>query len=99
MMTNVYPVKTLSHLRPFLIGFRKSRGLTQRAVAEQLGVSQQTYARLEANPASVSFTRLFRVFTVLGVELTLSSEPCYTRISHSKTKSDFKNSPARKEKW
>ena len=34
--------------------------LTQRDVSERLGVTQQTYARLEANPASVGFERLFK---------------------------------------
>jgi HTH-type transcriptional regulator/antitoxin HipB len=98
-MKNVYPVRTLNHLRPLLIGFRKSQGLTQQEVAERLGVTQQTYARLETNPASVSITRLFRVFTVLGVEINLSSESCSTIRKETETNSDFVNSPARREKW
>jgi len=43
-MKNVYPLKTLSQLRPILIGFRKEKGLTQKDVSEKLGVTQQTYA-------------------------------------------------------
>ncbi|KAE9862269.1 helix-turn-helix domain-containing protein, partial [Escherichia coli] len=65
-MNTQYALKTLNQLRPVLIGFRKANGLTQRDVSERLGVTQQTYARLEANPASVGFERLFRVFSVLG---------------------------------
>ena len=72
-MNTQYALKTLNQLRPVLIGFRKANGLTQRDVSERLGVTQQTYARLEANPASVGFERLFRVFSVLGVEIVLSS--------------------------
>jgi HTH-type transcriptional regulator / antitoxin HipB len=67
-----YPVKTLSQLRPILQGFRKAAGMTQAAMAAQLGVTQQTYAQLEANPAAVSMERLFRVLRVLGVELALT---------------------------
>lgn len=66
-----YPIKTLAQLRPILQGFRKAAGLTQAAMASHLGVTQQTYAQLEANPAAVSVDRLFRVLRVLGVDLTL----------------------------
>jgi HTH-type transcriptional regulator / antitoxin HipB len=68
-----YPVKTLGQLRPILQGFRKSAGFTQAMMAEQLGVTQQTYAQLEANPAAASLDRLFKVLRVLNVELSLST--------------------------
>lgn len=66
-----YPIKTLGQLRPILQGFRKAAGLTQAGMANHLGVTQQTYAQLEANPAAVSVDRLFRVLRVLQVDLTL----------------------------
>ena len=75
-MNTQYALKTLNQLRPVLIGFRKANGLTQKDVSERLGITQQTYARLEANPASAGFERLFRVFSVLGVEIVLSSNHC-----------------------
>ena len=67
-----YPIKTLSQLRPILQGFRKTAGLTQAAMASRLGVTQQTYAQLEANPAAVSMERLFKVLRVLQVSLHLT---------------------------
>lgn len=67
-----YAIKTLGQLRPILLGFRKSAGLTQAAVAELLGITQQSYAQLEANPASVSVERLFKVMRLLNVELRFS---------------------------
>ncbi|WP_321800690.1 helix-turn-helix transcriptional regulator [Caballeronia sp. J97] len=67
-----YSLKTLSQLRPILLGFRKAAGLTQAGVAARLGVTQQTYAQLEANPAAVSVERLFKVLRALDVELALS---------------------------
>ncbi|MBC8747612.1 HTH-type transcriptional regulator/antitoxin HipB [Paraburkholderia sp. WC7.3g] len=71
-----YAIKTLSQLRPILQGFRKAAALTQAAMAAHLGVTQQTYAQLEANPAAVSVERLFRVLRVLQVDLKLTqSEP------------------------
>ena len=54
-MDTIFPVRLLSQLRPLLIGFRKSKGLTQRELSAMLGVTQQTYARLEANPSKASF--------------------------------------------
>jgi HTH-type transcriptional regulator/antitoxin HipB len=67
-----YPIKTLSQLKPILQGFRKAAALTQAAMASRLGVTQQTYAQLEANPATVSVERLFKVLRVLQVNLTLT---------------------------
>ncbi|APA89986.1 helix-turn-helix domain-containing protein (plasmid) [Paraburkholderia sprentiae WSM5005] len=67
-----YAIKTLSQLRPILQGFRKAAGLTQSAMAAHLGVTQQTYAQLEANPSAVSVERLFRVLRVLQVDLKLT---------------------------
>ncbi len=66
MINNDYPLNTLNQLRPLLIGFRKANGLTQKDLSERLGVTQQTYSRLEANPASASIERLFKVFSILG---------------------------------
>lgn len=51
----------------------QSQWTDAKDVSERLGITQQTYARLEANPASAGFERLFRVFSVLGVEIVLSS--------------------------
>lgn len=98
-MKNVYPIKILTQLRPMLLGFRKANGLTQKDVSERLGVTQQTYARLEANPASASIERLFKVFTVLGVEISLSSMANSSEIMPSGENKSLENLPARQEKW
>lgn len=98
-MKNVYPIKILTQLRPMLLGFRKANGLTQKDVSERLGVTQQTYARLEANPASASIERLFKVFTVLGVEISLSSMANSSEMMPSGQNKSLENLPARQEKW
>ena len=67
-----YPLNTLDQLRPILVGFRKSRQLTQAALADKLGITQQTYAQLEAKPSSASMERMFKVLQLLGVQLVLS---------------------------
>ena len=66
-----YPIKTPSQLPLLLKGFRKLRGLTQAAMAQRLGITQQSYAHFEANPATATLERLFVVLRILGVEITL----------------------------
>ncbi len=67
-----FPIQTLSQLRPILVGFRKSAGLTQAQLANRLGVTQQTYAQLESDPAVASVERLFKVLSMLEVGLVLT---------------------------
>jgi HTH-type transcriptional regulator/antitoxin HipB len=67
-----YPVKTPLQLRPLLVGFRKAAGLTQAQMASRLGVTQQTYAQLEAKPESASMDRLFHILKVLKVDIVLA---------------------------
>ena len=67
----IYPIKTLSQLSLVLKGFRKKKGLTQSAMAERLGITQQSYAYFEANPATATLERLFMVLRMLDVEISL----------------------------
>lgn len=66
-----YILQTLDQLPLFLRALRKQRQLTQAALAAQLGMSQQAYAQLEANPAVASVERLFRVMQALQVSIDL----------------------------
>ncbi|MFP6562028.1 helix-turn-helix domain-containing protein [Paraburkholderia sp. B3] len=68
-----YPIKTLSQLRPILVGFRKEAGLTQEAIARRLGISQQSYAAFEANPETASVERLFRVLRQFDAAIRLGA--------------------------
>lgn len=71
-MSTTYPIRILSQLSPVLQGFRKARGLTQAELAARLGVSQQSYARLEANPGRASMTRVLAALQALEVDLALT---------------------------
>ena len=79
----IYTITTLDQLKPILVGYRKSQGLSQKALAAKLGVSQQTYQILEANPQKVTIERMFNVLTLLGVRLSLS-EVASSPIEHSR---------------
>ena len=76
-----YPIKTLSQLPLILKGLRKERGQTQAAMAEKLGITQQSYAYFEANPATATLDRLFLVLRILGVEISLNQAASVTSMS------------------
>lgn len=67
----MYSIKTLSQLPLVIKGFRKEKKLTQAAIAEKLGITQQSYAYFEANPATATLERLFMVLRILDVEISL----------------------------
>ena len=76
----IYPLKTLSQLPLVLKGFRKEKGLTQATMAERLGITQQSYAYFEANPATATLDRLFMVLRLLDVEISLDQTSPATSV-------------------
>jgi HTH-type transcriptional regulator/antitoxin HipB len=46
--------------------------MSQTDIAAQLGVTQQTYAKIEANPARTSVETLFTILRLLGSEIVLA---------------------------
>lgn len=64
-----YTINTLDQIKPILVGFRKSNGLSQKTLAEKLGISQQSYQSLESSPQKVTIERLFKVLSILGIKL------------------------------
>ena len=67
-----YPLHTVDQLKSLVQGFRKRAGLTQAAMAEKLGITQQSYAQMESNPGATSVERLYTVLRLLNVEISLS---------------------------
>ena len=78
----IYPIKTLSQLPLILKGFRKRKGLTQAAMAERLGITQQSYAYFEANPSGAMLERIYMVLRMLDVEISLNqTSPAASKIT------------------
>ena len=72
MMTRMdFPIQLTSQLREHLRSLRKSRGLTQAALGQLLGVGQARIAEIESNPGVVSVDQLTRVLSALRVSLVL----------------------------
>ena len=86
-----YSIKTLSQLPLMLKGFRKARGLTQAAMAEKLGITQQSYAYFEANAATATLDRLFMALRILGVEISLDQAASITSMSRISSDAMGKN--------
>jgi HTH-type transcriptional regulator/antitoxin HipB len=66
-----YPVRTPTQLGQLLKALRTERKLTQADVAARMGLLQSKISALEANPGRTSVERMFRLLSVLGVELVL----------------------------
>ncbi len=69
MVSVNYTINTLDQIKPILVGFRKSNGLSQKALAEKLGITQQSYQTLESAPQKVTIERLFKVLAILDIKL------------------------------
>jgi HTH-type transcriptional regulator/antitoxin HipB len=67
-----FPLQTIDQLKPLIQGFRKRAGLTQAAMAEKLGITQQSYAQIESNLGSTSVERLYTILRLLDVQLNFS---------------------------
>lgn len=85
---SAYPVRTAEQLPALLHAFRKEAGLTQREVARQLGVSQQTYSAMERNADRVGAARLLKLLSILGVELALGKPTSATTSPSQGSSSD-----------
>jgi HTH-type transcriptional regulator/antitoxin HipB len=100
----IYPIKTLSQLPLILKGFRKEKGLTQAVMAERLGITQQSYAYFEANPATATLERLFMVLRMLDVEISLNQTSPATgktpgTVAIRKAKPSAVTPKGKKESW
>ncbi|WP_426319853.1 helix-turn-helix domain-containing protein [Pseudoduganella sp. R-43] len=84
-----YTIQTIDQLKPLLQGFRRKAGLTQTAMAEKLGVTQQNYAQLESNLGSASVERLYKVLRLLNVQLVFDE-----RESTSEESDEISSQPA-----
>lgn len=64
-----FPLPHSEALSEILVSGRKRLGLSQRALSEQLGMSQQGYARIEKYPGSVALSTVLGVMKALGLAL------------------------------
>ena len=68
------PIHLTSQLREHLKALRKSRGLTQAALGQRLGVGQARIAEIESNPGAVSIDQLIKLISALRASLVLRDD-------------------------
>ncbi|MDO6426117.1 helix-turn-helix transcriptional regulator [Thalassotalea sp. 1_MG-2023] len=85
-----YTINTLDQIKPILVGFRKSNRLSQKALAEKLGISQQSYQTLESAPQKVTIERLFKVLSILDIKLQFveKNKPLKNNVSSTESSQD-----------
>lgn|GEM_PF-390307 len=71
MSTGIHTLRTPQQLAPLMRAYRRQAGLSQAALAEQLGISRQAVTALERSPESATFERLMKVWAILGLEVAL----------------------------
>lgn len=54
---------------------RMSRGITQEALARQMGTRQSAIARLEGGGDNITLSRLQQIAALLGAEVTIRLKP------------------------
>jgi HTH-type transcriptional regulator / antitoxin HipB len=97
-MTGAFPIRFADQLRQHLRAMRKARGLTQAQLGALIGVSQARIAEIEANPGLVSFERVMKLLSVLGVTVTLhddASAAAGAPVSQTKAPAKPRSPPAR----
>jgi len=70
-MVSSFTAQTAEQLGEILQGFRRQRGLTQRALGERIGVAQKVISEVERRPDHLTVRRLYQLLGALGVELVL----------------------------
>ena len=64
-------VQSPSQLSQHLKSLRKSRQMTQAAMATRLRITQERYSQIERNPELIATARLLEILAILGVDLLL----------------------------
>ena len=59
---------TMQPVRLSLSGWRKARNLTQREMANRIGVSEPTYVRWEKDPSKISLRKAVEISRVLNTD-------------------------------
>ena len=84
--TSAFVVRSLSDLPRGLIRARIARGLSQRELAESLGLKEQQVQRYESSEYSgANVTRMLEVAAALGLDVPSTSDPCEESAAQART--------------
>lgn len=66
------PITTTGQLGPLLQRLRKDQGLSQAALGQKLGLSQERISRIECSPEKVTLDQLLTLLMALHAELQVA---------------------------
>ncbi|MBI2306315.1 MAG: helix-turn-helix domain-containing protein [Rhodocyclales bacterium] len=66
------PITTTGQLGPVLQRLRRNHGLSQAALGQKLGLSQERISRIERSPEKVTLDQLMTVLMALNAELQVA---------------------------
>lgn len=66
-----YPVQLSTQLQQLLKSLRKSRRMTQAALAHRLGVVQSRIADIERDPSAISVEQLLKILAMLDAQMVI----------------------------
>lgn len=81
------PIRSSQDLGELIASARRKRGLSQRDVAKELGVTQAWISRVERGNQKCWIGKVFRLATFLGADLVGEVSP--GKMSEAHTKGDY----------
>lgn len=81
MAMNEYPIKTAQQLGSVLQGYRRERGLTQKAVGDKVGLAQKAVSKIELAPERAGVSLIFKLLAALDLELVVRAKGTRDRRS------------------
>ncbi|MGH6610290.1 MAG: helix-turn-helix transcriptional regulator [Burkholderiaceae bacterium] len=69
-----YLLRFAGQLKQHIRALRRARNLTQKQLADKLGVGQSRIAEIESDPAAISVQQLFGLLAALEAQLLLRAE-------------------------
>lgn len=66
-----HPVRAAGELGPVLRSLRQSRGWSQAALGDRLGLSQERISAIERHPERITVQQLLSVLMVLDAQMTV----------------------------
>ncbi|MDQ8195100.1 helix-turn-helix transcriptional regulator [Coraliomargarita sp. SDUM461004] len=91
-MSQVHSIRSPQDLGVLLVQARKKKGLSQRQLAKEFGVSQAWISRVEQGYQKTWIGQVFRLAVYLGIDLTVEVGPSKEKES-SGAPSTSKNYP------
>ncbi len=68
-----HPVRAAGELGPVLRALRQSRGWSQAALGDRLGLSQERISAIERHPERITVQQLLSVLMALDAQLTVDT--------------------------